>query len=141
MNQADGEAQRRRHADRTRANLDHTRIAVHEERWEGHRREHDAEFRALNEARMVIDARLADMNELRRQIDRERADYVQQSVLDAQLKGLLAAAEETHKTQNGRLAVLEQWRANMTGRLTVTAAGLGLFMTIMVFVANYLTRR
>jgi len=117
------------------------RLAVSEERWIGHRREHEAEFRALTEARIVIDARLEGMNELRRQIDRERGDYVKQDLLDAQLKGLLAQAEETHRAQDVRVATLEKWQANITGRLAAAAAGVTIFMTVIVFLANYLTSR
>lgn len=139
MNEADGEIRRRRHADRTRANLDHTRIAVHEERWEGHRREHLAEFRALTEARSVIDARLADMNELRRQIDRERGGYATREMVETLLSSLEREVTVGMKALGERLSAVEKWQANTTGRLAMGAIGFTVFMTIVVFAANYLT--
>jgi hypothetical protein len=103
--------------------------AVNDERWTGHRREHVAERRDLEEARRVVDTRLEGMNELRRQIDRERSSYMTREMADTQ-----------HIDLSKRIGVLEEWRSNIVGKLSVIVAANAVIMSVVVFVANYVTK-
>lgn len=116
------------------------RLSVQEERWSSHRREHDAEEKAVLEARHVLDRRLEGMNELRRQIDRERGVFATREMVEEKSAGLAAVSQSRLDILNGRLDKLERWQSNITGRLATLAAVFTVFMTIIVFAANYLTR-
>jgi hypothetical protein len=103
--------------------------SVHEERWRGHFREHDSERREIETARAVIDRRLDEMNALRHQIDVERSAYLTRD----------AAAQDTAAIV-ARVEVLEQWKANLTGKFAVVVAANAVFITGVVFLANYVTK-
>lgn len=107
-----------------------SRWRVSEEWQRGHRREHDVERRELETARRVVDHRLDDMNRLRHQIDTERGLYVSRDTADMQ-----------HNALAERIAALEKWKANVTGRLIVFAAASVPFLAGITILFNVITRK
>src|SRR5438309_570739 len=65
----------------------------------GHEKLHEADQRALQEARVVIDARLEKLNELRQEVTRDRGEYLRNDVYDSKHENLIK-----------RIQVVESWR-------------------------------
>jgi uncharacterized protein (DUF3084 family) len=68
--------------------------------------------------RLDLEKRLDEMNQLRRQIEQERALYVDRDRLDQTVKSLDTRLDE----MNNRIANTERLRANLDGRFTMLAA-------------------
>ena len=88
------------------------------ERWRSHLREHDRERAELDRTTGAMNTRLADMNELRSQMGRERALYATRDTLDTMERQVTARLEQlietvrlqlvtTQTEQNRRLSMVE----------------------------------
>ena len=82
---------------------------------------------AIEAARVEINRRLDEMNQLRHQIESERDKYMTRQ-----------AYEQYHEALITRVGALENWRANIVGR-TVGLAVVGtIFVSVVVAVLTHL---
>jgi chromosome segregation ATPase len=95
------------------------------------------------ETRDEVDRRLLDMNELRRQIETERGNYVSRAMLDARIDqteshsdGRIREIAARLEGVVSRLDVLDRLWANLQGRLWALGVGL----TVMVIVLNLMLK-
>ena len=84
--------------------------------WErSHKSMIEAERRALELASDSLNQRLDHMNEFRRQIQSERLDYVRKETVAQLLASRQVVVDELIK----RIEILENWKANVLGRLLI----------------------
>ncbi len=94
-------------------------------RWTDHRIEHEQQFVAIDNARDEVNRRLAEMNDLRRQITDERADFLTRAEYDAKHEALIE-----------RISSMERSRANLEGRMWAIGAVLVLIQVIVRFLPS-----
>jgi hypothetical protein len=88
------------------------------EQWQkSHETTHELEREALLLARRDIDRRLAEMNQFRDQIERERGEFLRRDMYDEQNS---AQRSET----DTRLKLLESSKSNLEGRMWAMGAGI-----------------
>lgn len=97
-----------------------TSAAIFDEYRKGHAREHKLEENARVEARRGMERRLNEMNELRRQIDRERGTF--------QTKG---EAQLMFDRLADRLNKIEQVQAAAASASITWTVAIGLFFTVL----------
>lgn len=68
-----------------------------ESRWLAHDREHAALAESIKVARMVVDARLERLNELRSEVIEDRGEFIRRDIFDA------------------RVGIIENWKSKATG--------------------------
>ena len=119
---------------------------------------HASDREALVLARLDIDRRLTDMNQLRDQINNERGRYVERDALDdkltsmevhvdartdkiqSELKLTTDKIQNEQAAQNRRLNDLEKMNANMAGKFAVLAGVLAFGVVVLQFIAAQLVR-
>lgn len=101
------------------------RHAVEQRRRDAHR-DQDQEAARVAATHAALDKRLDGMNELRRQIEAERALYVDRDRLDAVVKSLEGQIDGVSRNLEGQMSGLserlnqaERLRANLDGRFTM----------------------
>lgn len=94
-----------------------------EDSFRAHQREHELMEKSLVEARKVIDMRLEEMNDLRKQLELERGTFQTRTMSD-----------RTRESIEDRLNKLEQAIAAADGRAKTWAVAVGLFFGLMQFV-------
>jgi hypothetical protein len=97
------------------------------QRFESHHREHEKEFEAVSLARREMERRLDGMNELRRQIDSERGQYIGREQYEA-----------SHNQMRDRIQNLETIIANFQGRFWMVAAVPSIAMIILNLILYFL---
>ena len=85
---------------------------------------HRLESVALNKAEERLDTKLAEMNELRAQINTERGQFVTRAVLDAEVKALVA-----------EIRILRESRASFSGGMLAVTALVGLVGAVVGILA------
>ncbi len=96
-----------------------------DQRWKAHRVEHDQQQVALDRARDEVNRRLAEMNDLRRQITDERADFLTRAEYEAKHEALIE-----------RIGSMERSRANLEGRMWAIGAVFVMIQVIIRFLPN-----
>lgn len=109
-----------------------------------HAREHTAQQMAIDKADKRIDERFLEANQFRKQLESERIDYVRRDMLDQRVQTIEIGVDQvrnecvhrTEKLERERIAPVEEWRANVTGKMAVWALvgafGSALFSSLIV---------
>lgn len=91
-------------------------------RWEAHMREHEQSNVAIDTARNEVNRRLAEMNELRAQINVERGEYLSRHEYEAKHDALIE-----------RINSMERSRANLEGRFWAIGAAVVVIQLVIRF--------
>ena len=94
---------------------------------------HRAESESLRIAREDINRRLNEMNELRDQITKERAEFMRRDMFDREHTALRDGTD-------GRLKILEQAKSNLDGRVWAIGAGITILTVLLQFAMRYFTK-
>jgi hypothetical protein len=102
------------------------------EQWQdAHKLFHEVEKEAIVLARKDIDRRLAEMNQFRDQIERERGEFVRREMYDEQHNSL-------RNDVDSRLKVLESSKSNLEGRMWAMGAGITTLAVGLNLLLHYL---
>jgi predicted nucleic acid-binding Zn-ribbon protein len=99
-----------------------------------HDRDREAGQRAVDEARNRVDARLAQLNELRREVTEDRGQLVQRVLFDTRM----SSADHERGELKDDLADLRSELANMRGRQAAYASVLAVAIVIVPFLIQLL---
>lgn len=103
------------------------------------------------QTRRAMDAKLLEMNELRRQLEGERALYVTRDMMDARIKGVeirvdanqttfMARLETLERSLAARLDIVERYKSNLDGRFTVLGIVMIVLSTLIGWVMRFIGR-
>lgn len=105
------------------------------EQWqESHLQRHEADAKAVDQARHAIDQRLEEMNAMRAQISSERGTYVHRDFYDERHNALRDGIDT-------RLKILEQNWSNLQGRLWMMGIGISGVVVAVNLVLHYMGKK
>lgn len=90
------------------------------------------------QTRQAMDAKLAEMNQFRSQLEGERALYVSREMLDTRLAAISALAETRWSQLVTRLDALERARANLDGRMAALVTFLFILSTFIGWALQFI---
>lgn len=91
-----------------------------------HERSHDRSREAVDKALSALNERLAEMNQLRSQLDRERGSYINRGAYDQDIK-----------QTDDRIKVLETRGSFDAGRMVVLGGIAGVVLTLIGFAIKF----
>lgn len=101
-----------------------------------HEEKHAMEYRAIILARVALDKRLEEMNELRKQIDHERGKYLPRDLYDKEhdafRDSIYTKFDSLRETLSSRVSLLENSKSNLEGRMWA----IGAMISLIVIVVN-----
>jgi len=117
---------------------------------EAHAREHASQDTADSKTEARNAERFYQANRFREQIEQERLDYVRRDVLDTRLAAIVQIGEKSEtdlrarietlaEAQRSALTPLVAFQQNMSGRIAVWGVVGTILLTVIVFLANFLT--
>ncbi len=104
------------------------------EAWQfAHLHVHQMEHQALDTASIRLNERLAEMNEVRRQINEERGAFLLRDRYEASHEALRSAFDQ-------RLKMLETGQANAEGRMWMLGAGISGILVIVQITLHFIAK-